>query len=444
MRTKPYSAYKESEVRWIGPIPSHWTVKPIKWLSAVRRGASPRPIDDQKYFAEDGEFAWVRIADVSSSGDYLETTTQRLSELGSSLSVKLIPGSLFISIAGTVGKPCITKIKACIHDGFVYFPNLSQDPRFLLYIFLAGSAFAGLGKLGTQLNLNTETVGNIIVPVPPPAEAAKICDFLDRETAKIDTLIAKQTEFMTRLEEHRHAVINNAVTRGTDDSVATKETRIYWMMQIPIHWIVGKIGRYYEVQLGKMLDGSCQTGNHLAPYLRVFDVQWGKINIDNLPEMDFTAEDRKRFLLRSGDLLVNEGGSYVGRSAIWLSELDECYYQKALHRVRPRAGSDTNRFLFYIMYAATKLGVFVTGGNQTTIDHLTAEQFRQYRYPRPPYAEQIAIADYLDASMLKIDAAHEQATALIAILGERRAALITAAVTGQIDVTEPAMAEAAA
>jgi type I restriction enzyme, S subunit len=102
----------------------------------------------------------------------------------------------------------------------VYFPKLKEDPRFLLYLFLGGGAFAGLGKLGTQLNLNTETVGGIVIGVPPRNEQIAISDFLDRETAKIDGLIAKQTQFLTTLNEHRRALATEAVTHGLDASVA--------------------------------------------------------------------------------------------------------------------------------------------------------------------------------------------------------------------------------
>jgi len=118
-----YERYKDSGVEWLGAVPEHWDVISIKWLSPVLRGASPRPIDDSKYFDDDGEYAWVRIADVSASDGVLKETTQKLSTLGNSLSVKIAPGELFVSIAGTVGKPCISEIKACIHDGFV----TSQD-----------------------------------------------------------------------------------------------------------------------------------------------------------------------------------------------------------------------------------------------------------------------------------------------------------------------------
>ena len=173
----PSPRLKPSGVEWLGEVPEHWDVKEIKWETPVLRGASPRPIDDEAYFDEDGSHGWVRIADVTAAGMYLERTTQRLSKLGISLSVPLSPGELFLSIAGSVGKPCITNIPCCIHDGFVYFPRWPGDTRFLYYVFASGEPYRGLGKLGTQLNLNTDTVGAIHIGVPPIPEQAAIADY---------------------------------------------------------------------------------------------------------------------------------------------------------------------------------------------------------------------------------------------------------------------------
>ncbi|TNE82543.1 MAG: hypothetical protein EP334_01530 [Gammaproteobacteria bacterium] len=203
-------------MEWLGAVPEEWSLKAIKWATPVQRGASPRPIDDPVYFDDDGEYAWVRISDVTASGMYLETTEQKLSELGSSLSVKLKPGSLFLSIAGTVGKPCITSIKCCIHDGFVYFPWWKGEPRYLYYIFAGGEPYKGLGKMGTQLNLNTDTVGSIVIGVPSIEEQFAIADFLDRETAKIDRLVEKVELAIERLLEYRTALITSAVTGKID------------------------------------------------------------------------------------------------------------------------------------------------------------------------------------------------------------------------------------
>lgn len=208
--------FKESGVSWMGAVPARWTVKAIKWESPVKRGASPRPIDDPIYFDDEGEYAWVRISDATSAGMYLETTEQRLSDIGSSLSVKLQPGSLFLSIAGTVGKPCITNVKCCIHDGFVYFPRWKGDPRFLFYVFASGEPYKGLGKMGTQLNLNTDTVGSILLGVPDPDEQTLIADYLDTATAEIDSMVSMADDAIERLIEYRSAVIMSAVAGKID------------------------------------------------------------------------------------------------------------------------------------------------------------------------------------------------------------------------------------
>lgn len=207
---------KDSGIEWLGEIPEHWEVLQIKRLSLVKRGASPRPIDDPKYFDDEGDYSWVRIADVTASDRYLERTTQKLSDLGKSLSVPLKPGELFLSIAGSVGKPIITKIKCCIHDGFVYFPNYINNFEFLYYVFASGQAFFGLGKMGTQLNLNTDTVGSIYIGLPSIKEQELIVKTLDRETSRIDALINKVKESIDKLREYRSSLISAAVTGKID------------------------------------------------------------------------------------------------------------------------------------------------------------------------------------------------------------------------------------
>ncbi|TNF00702.1 MAG: restriction endonuclease subunit S [Gammaproteobacteria bacterium] len=213
---EPPTRFKDSGIEWLGEVPEGWAVKAVKWETSVQRGASPRPIDDPVYFDDEGEYSWVRIADVTKAGMYLEDTEQKLSELGSSLSVKMQPGSLFLSIAGTVGKPCITNIKCCIHDGFVYFPRWKGEPRYLYYIFASGEPYKGLGKMGTQLNLNTDTVGSIVIGIPNDEEQLAIANYLDHETAKIDRLVEKVEAAIACLQEYRTALITAAVT-GTID-----------------------------------------------------------------------------------------------------------------------------------------------------------------------------------------------------------------------------------
>lgn len=219
---------------------------------------------------------------------------------------------------------------------------------------------------------------------------------------------------------------------------AYRDSGVEWLGEVPAHWEVVPVSYRYEVQLGKMLDGNKVTGEHLRPYLRVFDVQWDKINVDDLPEMDFDQEDRIRYRLKAGDLLVNEGGSYVGRSAVWRGEMEECYYQKALHRLRPHdKAADTAEFFLFVMENATRQGVFVARGNQATIEHLTAEALRRYRFAFPPRQEQEDIAAFLRRETERYGALVTEQEKLIDLLKEKRQAVISRAVTKGLDPQVP-------
>lgn len=206
-----------SHIEWIGEMPSNYKLLRIKSFSPVLRGASPRPIDDPKFYDSKGDYSWVRIGDVSNSKTYLYQAGDRMSKLGCSKSVKLEPNNLFLSICASVGKPCITQIKCCIHDGFVYFPKLDKDlNKFFYYLFSVGDCYKGLGKVGTQLNLNTSTVGNIKIPYLDKENALKIVEFLDNKIPQIEIAIDKKHQLIEKLEEYKKILISNAVTGQID------------------------------------------------------------------------------------------------------------------------------------------------------------------------------------------------------------------------------------
>ena len=143
----------------------------------------------------------------------------------------------------------------------------------------------------------------------------------------------------------------------------------------------------------------------------------------------------QRFTLKDGDLLVCEGGE-VGRAAIFKSRTEVTGFQKALHRMRPLNFRENPRFMFYTLSWASSQEIFYAEGNPNTIPHLTGEKLRRYRFPHPPLAEQIAIAAYLDKETAKLDALVAKVETAIERLQEYRTALITATVTGKIDVRE--------
>ena len=200
---------KDSGVAWLGQVPENWEVKKIKFLCHVQRGQSPRPIDDPNYFDDNGEYSWVRISDVSASNKYLLKTEQRLSLLGKSKGVLIEPNELVVSIAASVGKPIITGIKCCIHDGLVWLKGLRQNKEYYFYILSGGELYKGLGKTGTQLNLNSEFIGDIFVPIPPKIEQDGIVTFITQKIIEIDNLATKIETAIDRLQEYRSALISS-------------------------------------------------------------------------------------------------------------------------------------------------------------------------------------------------------------------------------------------
>jgi len=140
-----------------------------------------------------------------------------MSRLGTSKSIKLEPESLFLSICASVGKPCISKIKCCIHDGFVYFPYLNKNlNKFLYYMFSVGECYKGLGKVGTQLNLNTGTVGDIKIPFKDEQTAVEIANHLEKFDIEINKIIKQKQDLINKLEEYKKTLISNAVTGQID------------------------------------------------------------------------------------------------------------------------------------------------------------------------------------------------------------------------------------
>jgi len=191
-----HTKFRQTE---LGEIPKTWKVVKINQISKVRRGASPRPIGDVSYFSDRGR-GWVRIADVTSTYKYLRKTSQYLSEKGVSKSIEVNPGALIMSICATIGKPIIVDIEACIHDGFVWFSNLSEnvDTEYLFYLLQSKEKeFAARKQTGTQGNLNTTIVGRTNIPVPPLPEQQKIASIL----SSVDDKITKEKQRKQQLEQ---------------------------------------------------------------------------------------------------------------------------------------------------------------------------------------------------------------------------------------------------
>jgi len=431
-----YAEYKDSGVEWLGEVPSDWDVVKIKHLSSVKRGASPRPIDDPKFFDDYGDYAWVRIADVSASDMYLLNTTQTMSALGSSLSVKLEPNELFLSIAGTVGKPCINKIKACIHDGFVYFPDLKIPNKYLFYISAGEQAYKGLGKMGTQLNLNTDTVGDIKVALPKSKiDVQGIIDFLDHETAKIDSLIEKQQQLIQLLKEKRQAVISHAVTKGLNPNVPMKDSGVEWLGEVPEHWQFPRLKQL--IQYGSSISyGIVQPGDALdegVPFIQTTNISKGSFELEDFQKTSVSIESNyPRSRLEGGEVILGIRAS-IGAAFVVPMSFKGVNLSRGIARIIPNNLLRSD-FLVWYFKSNTVDQYWGLSKQGSTFSEVSIETVRELNVVIPPLDEQETITKYLTDESNKFEKLINFAEKQKLLLLERRTALISAAVTGKIDV----------
>ncbi|BDH14872.1 restriction endonuclease subunit S [Streptomyces hygroscopicus] len=417
-----------------------WTTAPLK-----RQVDPTRPITYGIVQAgpdTPGGVPYIRPADMTQTRgvtdpESLPRTTREIAETYRRSTVA--EGDIVVSIGPSFGKVMIVPAglaEANLTQGTARLaPIASSSGRYLYWALQAATTRqfweASVGG-ATFRALNLEPLARTPVPLPPLGEQRRIATFLDSEVASIETLAQARYRQLALLEERSQALVFDVV-RGLREPWPRIDSGLDWLGDIPSSWPTMPVGYQFEVLLGKMLNQENIRGLHLAPYIRNANVQWDRVATDDLLYMNFPPNERQRYAVLPGDLLVCEGGE-PGRAAIWDGRVREIYYQKALHRVRAR-GYSSPRWLFYCLRAATSQNVFAVEGNSTTIAHLTGEQLRAHRFPFPDRETQDRLTATLDADALK----HTRLTELLGrqlnLLTERRQALITAAVTGQFDVS---------
>lgn len=451
-----YDSYLSSESIWLDRLPAHWNQLRVKHV--IERMESGVSVNSDANSAGPDELGVLKTSCVYGDQFVPQENKRVLEEEVDRIACSVKANRLIISRMNTP-----ELVGSC---GYVSqdFPNLflpdrlwqtvfskSSDclPRFAWYYLTsrpAKSAISSLaaGTSGSMQNIAQDAFMGIGFPLPPLDEQQTIVRFLDAKTAQIDTLVAQKRQLIDKLKEKRSALIARTVTRGLPPEAATaaglesnpamKYSGVKWLGEIPSHWTTPPLYARYTVELGKMLSESKITGEHLVRYLRNIDVQWNSISFEDLPEMDILPAEYHRYTIRTGDLLVCEGGE-VGRSAI-VGDFDGVIgYQKALHRFRRLRDDEDQRYMCFVLEWAAQASVFNAGGT-STIAHLTGEQLRKYRFPKPPKNEQSLIVDYLFRETALLAQLVAQSEQVISRLTEYRQALITSAVTGKIDVRD--------
>ncbi len=425
-----YPKYKDSGVEWLGDVPEHWEVRKGRYIFSESNERSKDGTETHLSMSQ--RFGLVPADQLTAK------SLQSESYEGAKL---CRTGDIVLNrLKAHLGVFSVAKQPGVISPDYSVFRLLSSahQPQFFDFLFKTPAYMTAFNKAVRGIvvgffRLYSGDFYNIQFLVPPPDEQDRIVAFLDEKTAEIDRLIAKKQRQIELLDEQKAILINRAVTRGLHPQADLQDSGIPWIGPIPKGWRVAPLYGRCEVRLGKMLDGSRITGRRLQPYLRNTDVQWFKINTDSLPMMDFSISEYERYSVRRGDLLVCEGGE-PGRAAIWESD-DLCFFQKALHRVRPIKG-DHPRFLLYLFRNAVTQSAF-SGFEKATIAHLTGEQLRRFRFAFPPPAEQKQIASHLDKVGDAFETARTKLESQIQTLQTLRSTLIAHAVTGKIRVSSP-------
>lgn len=439
MSAPAYESYKDSGVEWLGQVPSHWAIKPLKADYAVFGGATPKS-DQEQYW--DGTIPWVTPADLSRLiTPFIGSTLRTITDEGlASSSASLVPSnSVILSTRAPIGSLGITRNPAATNQGCKAL--VARDGAASMFLFYALSVATEQlqvrGKGTTFLELSGDELGRFTIPSPPAAEQTAIAAFLDRETGKIDALIEAQTRLIELLKEKRQAVISHAVTKGLNPGAPMKDSGIEWLGQVPAHWEVGKLGYFSKLQSGFAFSSDA-FGTDGVAVVRMNNLNRGQLEMEHAAKI---PEDQcvERVSLSIGDLLIGMSGSIGETGSLGnyarVSKKDlPCQLNQRVGRFINKESKINTDFLeLYIQSLAFQDQVinFVTGTAQFNI---SAEQIQSCIICRPPMSEQENLAKIIKKLSCKHESLIAEAHSAVSLLKERRAALISAAVTGKIDV----------
>lgn len=416
----------------IGSVPAHWNRSALKRLASYQNGFAFKP----ENWADAGR-PIIRIAQLTNDAE----PNYFVGELDERLRVS--NGDLLFSWSATIDSFIWVKGEAWLNQHiFKVTPTEEATKAYLFYLikFLAPK-LADLDAHGsTMRHIKKESLGQLVY-VPPIDEQIAISAFLDRETAKIDALIAEQEKLIALLAEKRQATISHAVTKGLNPNAPMKDSGVAWMEEVPAHWLLTPLAR---IALDRC-DGPFGSGIKSEHYrddgalvVRLQNIRAGAFNkgesvyldkdyfLDELQGHDVVAED----LLIAG---LGDDNNLLGRACVAPSELGPALVKADCFRFRLNTERAVPYFVAWQLSsgAAYDAGVLSTG---TTRSRIPLSVMASRKVALPPHSEQEVIAKFIASENEKLDTLTAEASYAVALLRERRSALIAAAVTGQIDV----------
>ncbi|MDD2919323.1 restriction endonuclease subunit S [Rhodoferax sp.] len=436
-----YPKYKASGVEWLGDVPVHWDVKPLKYSTLIYTGNSLNESEKVLYESTDPEsFPYISSKDID-----LETHEVQYEN---GLKIPKEKCNLKVAESGTFllcieGGSAGRKVALLNHD--VCFVNKlccfssKQNNKFRFY-FSQTQNFKdkfGLSLTGLIGGVSTSLLKNFQLPTPANHDQTAIAQFLDRETGKIDKLVAEQRRLMELLKEKRQAVISHAVTKGINPNAPMKPSGIKWLGDVPEGWEIASIKHYAET----ITDGahiSPDTVNGIYPFVSTKDTSDDLIDFDNCLR---TSEESFAYLVRTGckplvgDVLFSKDGT-IGRTVV-VKEDRDFVVASSLIIIRPKAKTLDPDYLNYLCQSGIVAGQVESFVKGAGLPRLSIQNLVRVLGCFPPLARQKEVASFLGKELSKFYALTAEAQRAIVLLQERRTALISAAVTGQIDVCQP-------
>lgn len=391
---------------YLDDLPVDWEKVPIDSLGTIYSGGTPRR--DQPSFWN-GTIAWVTPGELTSlNNKYLTKTREFISELGlTSSSAQMLPsGSLLVTTRATIGLVVISKIPVCTNQGFKNIvPNKLTNSNFYYYLLkYIVSEMSRLAMGSTFDEISRRDFSTIIVPRPEFQEQQKIAEILDT----VDKAIALTQTHISKLKLAKAGLLHDLLTSGIDEHGELRnptrnpeQFKDSPLGRIPKDWDIQLVADVFDMQLGKMLSKASKKGYSPYAYLANRHIQWERIDITNLEWMDFNIQERDKFALLPGDLLVCEGGE-SGRTAIWKGELENCYYQKAIHRLRPKSSRIFPEYMLRFMRWAYNYGLLTELTSKTSITHLTEEKLAILPISLPDREEQQRIIQIFETNEERI------------------------------------------
>jgi restriction endonuclease S subunit len=424
----------------LGKIPQHWGTKRLKFVADIKTGNTP-PKSDLENYCDDG-LPWIKPDDLGSFLPIMDSK-ERLSDKGCE-HARIIPEkSVLICCIGSVGKVGVAGCKVATNqqiNSLVFRSKLNPD--YALYLIAASEKeHQRLANGNVVQIINSDTQGNILLSIPPFDEQRAIASFLDRETDRIDTLVAKKERQIELLQEKRATLIGHAVTKGLNLNAKMKDSGIEWFGDIPEHWHVIRVkslegNRSSAVQTGPF-GAQLHANDYMdegVPLILIRNVGEMRINNTNIPMISYEdAERLSIYRIKKGDIVFSRVGS-IGRIAPCTEREEGWLISGQMLRLRILNPRLHDRFAAYAFGSSTLLTFVELHSVGSTRESINTEILRNMPVPIPTFDEQRAIAAFLDRETERIGALICKVKDSIEKLREYRTALISAAVTGKIDI----------